>query len=92
MEAFNRTYTFITRDQLSEMCPEANAKCEGWDIDDVFWVMTNPEHTNEPELTEVLKSGWNKISHNGKVYLNGHDDEYGYYWDNSRQEWMNYCY
>lgn len=92
MEVFNGPYTFITRHQLSEICPEANAKSEGWDNEDNFWVMTNPEHTNEPELTEQLQSNWDAISHNGKVYLNGHDDEYGHYWDNGKQKWINYCF
>jgi hypothetical protein len=88
----------IDRDQLRQMCPAAEDALEGdsnlgspVDHSDMFWVMSSPHDTNEPELEETLEGDWDSVSCDGKVYLCGsHDDEYGYYWDNGAQEWVSY--
>ena len=51
--------------------------------------------TNEPELASALVDNWESVACdvNGRkvVFLCGsEDDEYGYYWDNSDQEWVSY--
>jgi hypothetical protein len=53
--------------------------------------------TNEPELGYELSENWDSVACDVKgkkiVFLCGsHDDEYGYYWDNSDQEWVSYNY
>lgn len=95
---YSGPYLKITREELMKKCPAAEAALDGMDnlgheIDhnDIFWVMSEPNQTNEPELTDALEGAWDSISCDGKVYLCGtNDDEYGYYWDNGDQEWVSY--
>lgn len=53
--------------------------------------------TNEPELASDLADDWESIACdvNGRkvVFLCGsEDDEYGYYWNNSDQQWVSYSF
>jgi hypothetical protein len=49
--------------------------------------------TNEPELAAWLSEEWEENAVNGSVYLCGsYDDEYGWFWSNSRQSWVSYCF
>lgn len=64
----------------------------------VFWTINRPDDTNEEELSEFLTEYWDDlvIDFNDKkvVLLCGHsiDDEYGWYYDRSRNTWSSYCY
>lgn len=91
---------FITRNQLAQMCPQAEA---GLDLpssntkDEVdhlgqFWYVESPEEAyainGEISLLKGLRDFWTDFSVDGKVYFCGPvHEEYGLFWDESAKGW-----